>query len=368
MKQGILATCLLFLLCGRGSAQQQDSLVIELYTEAYTVFTPLQPELRQRPAYFCSYTRANQPGINLALARLHYSSDHFRTSVGVMAGDYSRANLAQEANWARPIYEAYVGYRFTKKENIWMDAGVFPSHIGMETAIGKENRTATRSLVADNSPYYETGLRLSYRHNRYWFFSMVALNGWQRITAPFNQLGTNWGMQITYTPRSGVTLNSSSFIGKVQEAPGTRYLSRIYSNLWGVLPVSERTQMALGWDIGLQETAPGTAGTAIWNHLQAGVTHRLHPEKWTASLRYEQMIDRKNVLHVPALNNLVPFQVQQATFNVDYRPLASVLLRAEAGWLHSPYVVYVDGNQVQKNLFTASLLLAWHFRHTRVHP
>jgi hypothetical protein len=33
-----------------------------------------------------------------------------------------------------------------------------PSHIGGETSLSFQNFNYTRSLVAENSPYYETGL------------------------------------------------------------------------------------------------------------------------------------------------------------------------------------------------------------------
>jgi hypothetical protein len=345
----------------RAAAQSHDSVAVELYAEGYLLATPGNSDLKNRPPFYCSYTRANRPSINLALARMHYSSNHFRAAFGIMAGDYPQANLAQEQAWARPIYEAYVGYRFTEKEAIWLDAGVFASHIGMETAIGAENRTLTRSIVADNSPYYETGLRLSYRHNAYWFFSMVALNGWQRITAPPDQLGTHWGMQIQYTPRSGVVLNSSSFIGKVLNANGTRYLSRIYSNLWGSWPLAQKLTLAGGWDIGVQETSVATAKTAIWNHVQALLQWRMHPQHWQATLRYEYMFDRDNVTWYAL--PLRPFRVGGATFSLDYRPVPSVLIRSELQWLHAGSGAVVDSQGNLKEQLVAGIALAWQYRY-----
>jgi hypothetical protein len=35
-----------------------------------------------------------------------------------------------------------------------------PSHIGFESAIGKDCATLTRSILADNSPYYEAGVKI----------------------------------------------------------------------------------------------------------------------------------------------------------------------------------------------------------------
>lgn len=57
-----------------------------------------------------------------------------------------------------------------------------PSHIGFESAIGKDCWNLTRSILADNSPYYETGIKLGYTSkNEKLYLAGMYLNGWQRI-------------------------------------------------------------------------------------------------------------------------------------------------------------------------------------------
>ncbi|KAF5272975.1 hypothetical protein FQR65_LT17253 [Abscondita terminalis] len=91
---------------------------------------------------------------------------------------------------------------------------IMPSHIGWESAIGKDNYTLTRSLAAENSPYFETGVRLSYTtDNGKWYLSGLVLNGWQRIAKPEGNQSISFGHQVTYKPSEKITLNSSSFIG-----------------------------------------------------------------------------------------------------------------------------------------------------------
>ena len=50
---------------------------------------------------------------------------------------------------SRFIQEAYAGYRLTP--SLWVDGGVFYSHMGMESWASKDNLTYTRSLVARHS-------------------------------------------------------------------------------------------------------------------------------------------------------------------------------------------------------------------------
>ena len=81
------------------------------------------------------------------------------------AGTYMNANYAAEPEYLKNIYEANAGIKISKNENLWIDVGILPSHIGFETAIRKDNWTLTRSMVAENSPYYESW-RKDHLHNR----------------------------------------------------------------------------------------------------------------------------------------------------------------------------------------------------------
>ncbi len=100
------------------------------------------------------------------------------------------------------------------KKNLWFDVGILPSHIGFETAIGKYNWTLTRSIVAENSPYFESGARLSYTtDNGKLSLTALALNGWQRITRVDGNSLMSWGTEIYYKPSGKVTLNYSTFFG-----------------------------------------------------------------------------------------------------------------------------------------------------------
>lgn len=78
------------------------------------------------------------------------------------------------------IYESNIGISLNKKNNLWLDAGIFGSHIGFESAISKDCWTLTRSLFAENSPYYLSGTKLTYNPNEHWEFAVIICNGWQR--------------------------------------------------------------------------------------------------------------------------------------------------------------------------------------------
>ena len=89
-----------------------------------------------------------------------YNTDQVRANLAVMTGTYANANLAAEPGVLRGIFEANAGAKISKKKNVWVDAGIFASHIGFESAIGKDCWNLTRGILADNSPYYELLLKV----------------------------------------------------------------------------------------------------------------------------------------------------------------------------------------------------------------
>ena len=89
-----------------------------------------------------------------------------------MLGNYAQYNLSAETNWAQFIYNANIGIKLSKKNNLWLDAGLMPSHIGAESAISDDCWSLTRSLSAENSPYYETGIKLNYTSKEIYQFKL----------------------------------------------------------------------------------------------------------------------------------------------------------------------------------------------------
>lgn len=163
------------------SVTTKNPLTISGYIESYYTYDFNKPADNNRPGFIYSHNRHNEFNLNLGFIRGSYTTDKVRGNLALAAGTYMNANYAAEPGVLKNIYEANAGFKIGKK-NLWLDAGIFPSHIGFESAIGKDNWTLTRSIVADNSPYYEAGAKLTFTtDNNKWVFSGLALNGWQLI-------------------------------------------------------------------------------------------------------------------------------------------------------------------------------------------
>lgn len=337
-----------------------DSLSITLYAEAYLGYMPNQPANGRRPLFFYNYVHNERTSLNLALARLHYSQRHFRTNIGIMAGDYAVNNLAGEAPWARYIYEANAGISLYKQA-LWLDAGIMPSHIGLESAIGMEQWAATRSIVADNSPYYETGIRLSYQPKDQWYFALLGLSGWQRITVPQGQQGMSWGAQVSWRPYQSWQINHSTFFGNV--FTGQQKVKRGYSNFFTIASLHQHTEVAAGWDVGVQRQNVTMAPTQSWYALYALIRHRFAPTPWSATLRWEFFSDPQAIMITLPTN--VKGQIHHLSVNIDREWLPSLLMRVEVNFMQSPQPVFFRDNRLVRSDWSFWGMLAYRFVHTK---
>jgi len=96
---------------------------------AYNTSSLLKNNTSQFPFTY-NHNRQNEVNINLGLLKAKFEQDGIRANLGMMMGSYAAANLAAEPIVAKFIYEANAGVKLSNKRNLWLDAGVLPSHIG----------------------------------------------------------------------------------------------------------------------------------------------------------------------------------------------------------------------------------------------
>ena len=203
------------------------------YMETYYSYDFGEPDNHVRPGFFYSHNKHNEVNLNLGLAKVNYSQDNVRGNFALMAGTYGEYNLATEQGLLKNVYEANVGVKIAKNQNLWIDAGVMPSHIGFESAIGKDCMTLTRSILADNSPYYEAGVKIGYTSkSEKWYLAAMYLNGWQRIQKVEGNQTPAFGTQITFKPSSLIALNWSTYIGN--EQPDNDRKWRYFNNFYAL--------------------------------------------------------------------------------------------------------------------------------------
>lgn len=230
-------------------AAQKDSTASKSWTlsgfcDFYYGATYNKPPEKSRPDFIYNHSRDREMSLNLLFAKAAYTSKMLRANVAIMTGTYAATNLAAEPGWARYIYEANAGTKLSAKHDLWLDLGIMPSHLGFESAKNTDCQALTRSMVAENSPYYETGAKLNYTSgNGKWYAAILALNGWQKIAKPIGQSKLSAGMQVTYKPNEKLLLNYGNFIGS--DKPDTANATRVYHNIYTICKPSQKTTITI---------------------------------------------------------------------------------------------------------------------------
>lgn len=296
-----------------------------------------QPEGKTRLPFLYNHNRHNQVALNLGLIKIAMTKGQFRSNVALQVGAYSVDNYAAEPGILKHIYEANAGVLLSKKGNVWFDAGVLPSHIGFESAISTDNWTLTRSLMAENAPYFLTGGKVSFQPFEKWFFSALVINGWQRITNVEGSTKPSFGTQVSYRPKDGVFLNWSTYLGS--NDPDATRRQRYFSNLYGQFQVTDALGLTVGMDMGVQQQKRGTSTYDSW-FSPVVIGQVKWNQRMKSALRIEYYQDRNGVI-IPAENSLSGFSTAGFSVNLDYVLREGLIWRVEASNYRSKDQVFL---------------------------
>ncbi len=332
-------------------------ITISGYVEAYYSYDFSNPANHTRPGFVYSHNRHNEVNLNLGFIKASYQTEFVRANLALMAGSYANANLAAEPGVLKNIYEANAGFKLSKKKNLWLDAGIFASHIGFESAIGKDCWNVTRSILADNSPYYESGVKLGYKSdNGKWFLSLLYLNGWQRIQRPDHYNTPAFGHQLTYTPNANVTLNSSSFVGS--DTPDSTNRMRYFHNFYGIFQVHPRIGITAGFDIGAQQTVKNSSNYYVW-YSPVLIIKVKATDKISIAARGEYEYDENGNIIATGTSN--GFQTFGYSLNLDYAVRDNIVWRIEGRTLNSKDKIFALNDKASNENYFITTALAISF-------
>ena len=326
------------------------------YVETYGSSSLRNPSNDRKSSLFVSHSQNNEPAVNLAFLKTKYDTKNIKANFALAVGTYMRANYAAEPSLLKNLYESSIALKVSRKDNTWLEIGVFSSHIGFENAKGSDNWTLTRSLTAENIPYYESGARISHTSNDgKWFMSALILSGWQRITPVDGNTLPSFGTQITYSPSSKITFNSSTFIGT--DSPDQRRLMRYFHDFYSTLKLSSKLAATIGFDIGMEQKSKGSSTFNTWFNSTAIM--RYTPTTNTAiAVRGEYFDDRDGVL----LSSTPPngFRTWAFSANFDWSITKNFLWRVEARSLINKDNIFTRRNGTitdNNTIFTTALAI-----------
>lgn len=334
-----------------GNAQEKDSLKIKVsgFLETYYAYDFSNPTTDAKLPFMYNYNRHNEFNVNNGLIRAQLQYGNAYVSIAVHAGTYVDDNYASED--IKLVSEAYVGMYLNDNKKSSIEVGIMPSYIGFESATTATNLTLTRSILAENSPYFMTGIKYNYKPNEKWSFSGLVTNGWQRINKPDKTVAPAFGTQIVYKPSEKTTLNWSTFIGK--EFYGTELGMRYFSNLYWDNTWNSKWRTILGFDFGIQDSSSLNDKHLYWMSPVLITQYSIN-SKWQTAVRFEYYQDKDNVI----VTTSDAFKTSGASINFDYLPNSKVKLRTEARYFDSKETIFFDN---KSNNFFVTTSLSFEF-------
>jgi len=314
------------------------------YLDLFYSYAFNKPSGNSRLPYIYHYNRHNEVNLNHGYLKVYLDHSKYRANLALQTGTFVVDNYTNEPDYIKAIFDANVGFSLNSENSLWLDVGIFGnSHIGTESTEGWSNWTASRTLLSENVPYYQSGINLSYT-NQDWYLSFLILNGWQRIQRVQGNSLPSFGTQTTYSGIESLVLNWSTFIGT--EYPDNQRRMRYFSHLSAQIDFSNRWELILGWDTGIEQEFNGSSSYNSWNGILTVIRYAIS-EKWKSAFRYEYYSDPNSVLvSSPSANG---YRTSGLSSNFDYLAYDNILCRIEARYFLSPDDIYE-----KDNAFTAS--------------
>lgn len=310
--------------------KQKPVLNISGFADVFYVYDFNQPQGTERQPFLFNHNRHNTFNLNMGFVKLAVDHRRYRANLALQAGTYATDNYAAEPGILKHLFEANAGISLNKRQNLWLDAGVFASHIGFESAISIDNSTMTRSILAENSPYYLSGAKLTFTPSTKLEIVALLLNGWQRIHRLAGQSLPSFGTQLKYSPTAKTTLNWSTFIG-TNDPDSTRRM-RYFNNFYGQFQLSKQLSLITGFDIGAQQSTKGSLDYGLWFSPVIIGQYTIN-SAWKTAIRAEYYQDKTGIMIFTGTQN--GFRTTGLSLNFDYAPSPKLVCRLEGRLLKS---------------------------------
>ena len=354
---GASMACASSLLPAQGTPDTTIAVKFGAFVDGYYAWDFNRPRTFDR-AFTTQPARHNEFNVNLAFVEAVLSGAKVRGRLALQYGTSVQANYAAEprvgsasgGDVARFLQEAVVGVKLAPV--LWLDGGIYLSHIGSESWISRDNLTYTRSLIADYSPYYQSGLKLTWQATPKLATQFNIVNGWQNISE--TNEGKAIGARVDYTASPRLTLSAYNLIGSETPDSLARQV-RVFQGVSAKVTPSERVTVVGTFDVGRQDLGSETGhwyGAALIGRVQATPSVAL-------VARVERYDDPKEVIIVTGTAHA--FKANGGSLGVDVVPAPRTLWRTEFRALAGKDAVFPGRDSARKSnaLLVSSLALTF---------
>lgn len=321
------------------TTQRPSEVQLSGIVEAYAGSSLRSSAERTRPFNGVNFPRTEQVSLNLALIQAKWQHDRARAQLGLMWGDYATFNLADEPPTLQMVYEAYAGLALDAKATLWLDAGVFASHIGYETILATDNVCLTRSFASESTPYFNSGARLMYTPRGKWRMGIHAMNGWQKFLRSNQQEGMYAvGHSLSWRSKT-LELHSNSYAGA---SPWNQRIWRLFLNTFARIYFNKDAGMIIGVDVGGDQQDIGSDQWHSWQTYSTIVFFKPH-ENIRQAVRFEYFQDPQSIVRY--LLQPGSGAITEVSTTIDYVGIPHAMLRGEVKYLHLSEAAFLSNSR-----------------------
>lgn len=322
----------------------KTTLSIDVNLDIFYAYDFNKPTNGIRVPYMVNHNRHNEFNLNLGTLGASLDNEKYHANLVLQAGTYAIDNYINEDEVMQMVNEASAGIALSRNRKFWLDAGIFPSHIGFESPFQINGLTLTRSLMAENAPYFFTGAKLTYTFNSKWRILALITNGWQRIKRVEGSSKMSYGTMLQFSPSEKVKLNWSTFIGT--DDPDTTLRIRYFNDIYALFFFNDKWILQTGFDYGFQQESKGSNQYEPW-FLASILTQYDFHKHWALGLRGEFASDRyRIVIANPTPNDFILWGFSG---NLDFKPVKYVMARIEGRYWFSENQIFVKNDSFVNN-------------------
>jgi hypothetical protein len=329
----VVATLFTPVLAGDDSDEiSTGKLDLHAFVDLYYAYNANHPAngLNFIPGTGTTAKQADAFSVNLAQVELSMPANPVGFRIAVGAGTAEEVLHAAEPGGSdvwRHLLLASVTYQTHIGRGLAFEGGIMPCHVGMESFASKDNWNYTRSWLAEFSPYYETGLKISYPFSESWSGQFYVVNGWQIIGE--NNSAKTFGTQVAYGSDK-VSASFNTLAGP--ELPGNDSDWRLFGDF--VLTVRPTPSWSFGANVDVaSESQPSGASASWWG---AAVYARFAPAAgpYAVTLRAERFDDPDGAI------SGTDQDLTEGTLTFAYQPSKHLILKVEGRYDRSTASVF----------------------------
>ena len=270
-------------------------------------------------------------GLNIVQLTANYTAERMRAVATLHYGDLPTSAWSPVYNM---IQEANVGIRLTKK--IWVDAGLFKTHIGTEGLLPKDNLASSLSIITFYEPWWQAGVKISYTPNDKLLLCLHVLNGYNTFVE--NNSSKSLGITLAYALGDKGSIGYYNLVG--EESPDSSKINhlRFLNNLVFNYQLTPKFKISAGADYITQQNSCITDSLGNGANKTASIysgiltlKYQLKP-KFGIYARGEIFSDKNGFLTGTITNTdgkQTGYVVNGATLGFEFKPMDNAFIRLE---------------------------------------